>query len=325
MKKIVALLMILCSLFLWGCGKDNATQSANKDEALKIEMLDIGQGDATLIQTKEQTIMIDTGDIDERDNLVKLLKERNITTIDKLIITHPHADHLGGAYAVFKNFEVKEVYDNGDPTTTQTYKTYLKNIKEKKIKYQQLSANDELDFGSGVKFKVFSPTKQMLKSGDDLNNNSLVGQLKYNDFTMMFTGDAEKEAEENMVKTYGSELASLVLKSPHHGSRTSSSEAFLKQVDAKTVLISLGAGNEYGHPHKQTMERYKKLGMKVYETDKNGSITITSDGSKDYKITTEKSKYVVYCLYENTKRIYLITTSGNHSYLSGKRGRCPFF
>lgn len=164
MKKIVALLMILCSLFLWGCGKDNATQSANKDEALKIEMLDIGQGDATLIQTKEQTIMIDTGDIDERDNLVKLLKERNITTIDKLIITHPHADHLGGAYAVFKNFEVKEVYDNGDPTTTQTYKTYLKNIKEKKIKYQQLSANDELDFGSGVKFKVFSPTKQMLKS-----------------------------------------------------------------------------------------------------------------------------------------------------------------
>ena len=98
----------------------------------------------------------------------------------------------------------------------------------------------------------------------------------------------KNEAEENMVKTYGSELASLVLKSPHHGSRTSSSEAFLKQVDAKTVLISLGAGNEYGHPHKQTMERYKKLGMKVYETDKNGSITITSDGSKDYKITTEK-------------------------------------
>ena len=102
--------------------------------------------------------------------------------------------------------------------------------------------------------------------------------------------EAEKEAEENMVKTYGSELASLVLKSPHHGSRTSSSEAFLKQVDAKTVLISLGAGNEYGHPHKQTMERYKKLGMKVYETDKDGSITITSDGSKDYKITTEKLK-----------------------------------
>ena len=161
MKKIVALLMILCSLFLWGCGKDNATQSANKDEALKIEMLDIGQGDATLIQTKEQTIMIDTGDIDERDNLVKLLKQRNITTIDKLIITHPHADHLGGAYAVFKNFEVKEVYDNGDPTTTQTYKTYLKNIKEKKIKYQQLSANDELDFGIVI-ISNASPSLQLL-------------------------------------------------------------------------------------------------------------------------------------------------------------------
>ncbi|WP_296898012.1 ComEC/Rec2 family competence protein [uncultured Megamonas sp.] len=288
MKKIIALLMILCSVFLWGCGKDTATQSGSKEGKLKIEMLDIGQGDATLIQTGEQTIMIDTGDIDERDNLVKLLKERNITTIDKLIITHPHADHLGGAYAVFKNFDVKEVYDNGDPTTTQTYKTYLKNIKEKKIKYQQLSAGDELDFGDGVKFKIFSPTKQMLKSEDDLNNNSLVGQLKYKDFTMMFTGDAEKEAEANMVKTYGNELSSLVLKSPHHGSRTSSSEVFLKQLNANTVLISLGAGNEYGHPHKQTMDRYKKLNMKVYETDKNGSITIISDGSKDYQITTEK-------------------------------------
>ena len=101
-------------------------------------------------------------------------------------------------------------------------------------------------------------------------------------------GDSEKEAVENMVISYCSELASLVFYSPHHVSRRSSSEAFLKQVDAKTVLISLGAGNEYGHPHKQTMERYKKLGKKVYETDKDGSITITSDGSKDYKITTEK-------------------------------------
>ena len=162
-------------------------------------------------------------------------------------------------------------------------KRYAKNIKEKKIKYQQLSANDELDFGSGVKFKVFSPTKQMLKSGDDLNNNSLVGQLKYNDFTMMFTGDAEKEAEENMVKTYGSELASLVLKSPHHGSRTSSSEAFLKQVDAKTVLISLGAGNEYGHPHKQTMERYKIFGMTMSNKTTEHKITFFN---KLYTLTT---------------------------------------
>lgn len=288
MKKFLILLMALCMSFIVGCAKDNTNNKEVANADLKIEMLDIGQGDATLIQTKEQTIMIDTGDIDERDNLVKLLKERNIKTIDKLIITHPHADHLGGAYVVFKNFEVKEVYDNGDPTTTQTYKTYLKNIKEKKIKYQQLSANDELDFGAGVIFKVFSPTKQMLKAEDDLNNNSLVGQLRYRDFTMMFTGDAEKQAEEKMVKTYGEQLTSLILKSPHHGSKTSSSENFLKAVGAKDVLISLAADNEYGHPHKQALDRYNKFNMNIYRTDKQGTITIYSDGSENYQISTEK-------------------------------------
>lgn len=288
MKKILILLVTLCMIFMAGCARNDTDNKEIANSDLKIEMLDIGQGDATLIQTKEQVIMIDTGDIDERDRLVKLLKERNIKTIDKLIITHPHADHIGGAYAIFKNFDVKEVYDNGDLTTTQTYKTYLKNIKEKKIKYQQLSANDELDFGAGVSFKVFSPTKQMLKSEDDLNNNSLVGQLRYQDFTMMFTGDAEKQAENNMVKTYKTELSSLILKSPHHGSKTSSSESFLKAVGAKVVLISLGANNEYGHPHKQTLDRYNKLDMKIYRTDEQGSITIISDGSTNYKITTEK-------------------------------------
>lgn len=288
MKKFLILLLALCMSFIVGCAKDNANNKEIVNADLKIEMLDIGQGDATLIKTKEQTIMIDTGDIDERDNLVKLLKERNIKTIDKLIITHHHADHLGGAYAIFKNFEVKEVYDNGDPTTTQTYKTYLKNIKEKKIKYQQLSANDELDFGTGVTFKVFSPTKQMLNSKEDLNDNSLIGQLRYQDFTMMFTGDAEKQAEENMVKTYGEQLTSLILKSPHHGSKTSSSENFLKAVGAKDVLISLATDNEYGHPHKQALDRYNKFNMNVYRTDKQGTITIYSDGSENYQILTEK-------------------------------------
>lgn len=287
MKKIFILLMIICSsIFLFGCGNNDSSATENKKVSgdLSIEMLDIGQGDATLIKTKDQVVMIDTGDIDERDNLLKLLKERNIKTIDKLIITHPHADHLGGAYVIFKNFEVKEVYDNGQKATTKTYKTYLKNIKEKQIKYKALADGDELDFGSGVKFKVLSPAKLT----DDTNNNSIVGKLKYNDFTMMFTGDAEKDIENTLVKKYGDELKSLVLKSPHHGSTTSSTEQFLKAVNPEVALISLGAGNEYGHPHKEILARYKKLGIKVYRTDEDGSIKIISNGTKDYQIDTTK-------------------------------------
>lgn len=289
LKKITAAIAAAFMLVFAGCSAEkNASTAGGAQGELKIEMLDIGQGDATLIRTKDQTIMIDTGDIDERDRLVQLLKERDIKTIDKLIITHPHADHIGGAYALFKNFQVKEVYDNGDDTTTQTYRTYLKNIKQQSIPRHQLKAGDEVDFGSGVTFKVFSPTEQMVKTEKNLNNNSIVGQLRYGEFTMLFTGDAEKEAEAAILKQYGDEVKSLVLKAPHHGSRTSSSEAFLKAVGAKDVLISVGAGNDYGHPHKETMARYKKHDMNVYRTDLNGTITVTTNGTADYTITTEK-------------------------------------
>lgn len=283
-------MLIILTMVCVGCSKNDTvdTAASNSGGDVKIEVLDIGQGDASLIYTKDEIVMIDTSDIDERDRLVKLLKERNITSIDKLIITHPHADHIGGAYAVFKNFKVKEVYDNGDTTTTKTYQTYLKNIKQQNIAYHQLKAGDSIDFGSGVSFKVFSPTEKMLKSDDDLNNNSLVGQLRYKDFTMLFTGDSERGAEQNMVKEYGSELQSDVLKSPHHGSRTSSSDSYLKAVKAKDVIISLAADNEYGHPHKQTLDRYKKYDMNVYRTDKDGTVTVLTDGSDNYTITKEK-------------------------------------
>ena len=297
MRKIFIVLTVVftfisLSFSLSGCSNNSTTAQKNSESVneLKIEMLDIGQGDSILIRTDTQVVLVDTGDIDEREHLVKLLKDRNISTIDKMIITHPHADHLGGAYAVFKNFTVKEVYDNGDPTTTKTYMTYLKNIKKKNIAYHQLKAGDELNLGTDMVFKVFSPTEKMLQTTEDLNNNSIVGQLRYHDFTMLFTGDCEREAEQEIVKTYGDEIQSLILKSPHHGSKTSSSESFLKAVNAQDVLISLGTNNEYGHPPKQTLNRYKKFNLNIYRTDTDGTITISSYGTKTYTIIKEKNK-----------------------------------
>lgn len=299
MMLVLAAFVVVCAL-LTGCaaGQPSAagkTESAQaKDGALEVKVLDVGQGDAILIRTADEVIFIDTGDVDEHPKLEAALKKENIKTVDKLIITHPHADHLGGASVIFKNCEVKAVYDNGEPTTTKLYRDYLKTIKAKGIPYKALVDGDVLDFGGGVSFRVLGPTAQMVKEGGkkngkpNLNINSIVGRLEYGDFTMLFTGDAEKETEKAVLSHHSAaEIKSLVLKAPHHGSKTSSTTAFLKAAAPEAVAISCGAGNEYGHPHKEVLERYKKFNIKVYRTDQGGTIAVISDG-KTYNVKEEK-------------------------------------
>lgn len=299
MMLVLAAFVVVCAL-LTGCaaGQPSAagkTESAQaKDGALEVKVLDVGQGDAILIRTADEVIFIDTGDVDEHPKLEAALKKENIKTVDKLIITHPHADHLGGASVIFKNCEVKAVYDNGEPTTTKLYRDYLKTIKAKGIPYKALVDGDVLDFGGGVSFRVLGPTAQMVKEGGkkngkpNLNINSIVGRLEYGNFTMLFTGDAEKETEKAVLSHHSAaEIKSLVLKAPHHGSKTSSTAAFLKAAAPEAVAISCGAGNEYGHPHKEVLERYKKFNIKVYRTDQGGTIAVISDG-KTYNVKEEK-------------------------------------
>ena len=306
LKKLLCMVsvLVLLTAMLTGCGSSarsagsassgsNAAAGAGKD--LTVKMLDVGQGDAILIRTAEQTILIDTGDTDEHEKFAAALKKEGVKTVDKLIITHPHADHLGGASVVFKECEVRAVYDNGQTTNSKLYREYLKTIKAKGIAYQALRDGDTLDFGSGVSFKVLSPTEEMVKEGGknkdgkiNLNLNSVVGRLTYGDFSMLFTGDAEQETEAGILQRHkAEEIKSLVLKSPHHGSKTSSSPAYLKAAAPEAALISLGAGNEYHHPHQVTLDKYAKMNMKVWRTDQSGTITVTSNG-QGYEIKGEK-------------------------------------
>ena len=286
---IAAILAVAVILGAAGCGVGQpGMQASNPGAPLTVKVLDVGQGDALLVRTPEQVILIDTGDTPTKERLVGYIKKEGITVIDKLIITHPHADHIGGVQAVFDNFTVKQVYDSGQTTTSNMYKQYLVSVQKKKIPFALLEAGTQLDVGGGVLFKVLSPEKPFIKGTDsDLNNNSIVLKLIYGNFSMLFTGDAEKEAEQRMGKSFAAELKSTVLKAGHHGSSTSSSHGFLKAAEPETVVISLGANNEYHHPHPSVLKRYSQLKLKVFRTDTDGTVTVSSDG-KTYSVTKEK-------------------------------------
>ena len=289
--------VLLLSTVLFGCGMDVAQPSSQaatgSQKGMTIKILNVGQGDAILFQTEEQNVLVDTSDVDERDKLREELRKAGVERLDKVILTHPHADHIGGMDLLLKEFSVKQVYDNGMPSNSKVWQSYMKKLKAQGIPRQGLKEGDVLDFGKGAAFRVMSPTAETVASGQekgykhDPNNESVAGKLVYGNFSMFLTGDVEKDTESEMVKRYGKELESRILKSPHHGSKTSSSAQFLRAVRPEVAVISVGAGNDYGHPHQLTLDKYAKVNCKVYRTDLNGTITIVTDGTA-YEIGVER-------------------------------------
>ena len=279
--------LILIALVATACGSEG-TGARPAAGQLTIKVLDVGQADAILVQTAKETVLIDTGDVGTKAKLVSYIKKAGIKSLDKVIITHAHADHLGGMTEVLENIPVKQIYDSAFPATTAMYRNYLSAVKQKKIPFARLQAGDTVELGEGISLKILAPEKTFIKGSDsDVNNSSIVAKLTYGTFSMLLTGDAEAESEALMLKRFGSELKSQVLKSPHHGSSSSSTAAFLKAVGPQEVVISVGANNDYHHPHPSVMKRYQNAKMKIYRTDQDGTITITSDG-KTYQIAKEK-------------------------------------
>lgn len=259
--------------------------------SLKITVLDVEHGDAILLQDDKRNIMVDVGDSKNRQLLEQKLSKYGVNRIKSVIVSHHHKDHMGNIFTVAGKYGVSNIYDNGNVNNGNKNSIKLHNILSKgEYNNRVLKSGDVVQIDKGYYFEVLSPGEFLQadkRIKNDQNNNSVVLKLHYGDFTMLLTGDIEAPAEALLYKKYGSSLKSDVLKVGHHGSKTSSYYKFIEQVKPQYALISCGDFVKYHHPNKNVVGSLEHLGAKVYTTEKNGDLTIVTDG-KGFTFTNEK-------------------------------------
>ncbi|MGO4933781.1 ComEC/Rec2 family competence protein [Clostridium perfringens] len=276
-KKIISSIIGIIVVLLGGYFGIDLTQGSKvpKDSELMISYMDVGQGDAAYIKVNGNDILIDAGPRSNSKKLLEQLKAKNIDDFELVIATHPHEDHIGGMVDVFKEYEVKAFYSPKITHTTKTYENLVKAVKDEGLKTKELKGGMVIDLGEGAKFEVFTPQKSEY---EELNDYSPIMKLSFGDTSYLFTGDAEKLAEEEALVKYKNSLDSDVIKFGHHGSSSSSSNAFIEAVSPKYGIISCAKDNKYGHPHRETLDIIKKYNIKAFRTDTDGEIILTSDG-----------------------------------------------
>lgn len=279
-KLLISIFVVFSLTFLVSCNTSkeaNTNTSSNIKTEMKVHYIDVSQGDSELIQVNGKNMLIDSGPRSSEKDLINYLNNLNIKKLDYVIATHPHEDHIGNMDEVIKNFEIGEFYAPKVTTTTKTFEDMIKALKSKNLKINVLNENtNSIDLGKNTKVQVFSPKEDF--KDKDLNNYSPIMKITYGKNSFLFTGDAETPVEE-YVLSKGYNISSDVLKSGHHGSKTSSSEKFLQKVDPSVTIISCGTNNKYGHPNKETLEKLSKVKSKVYRTDKDGNIVLISNGT----------------------------------------------
>ena len=265
----VALLTVIFAVCMFA-GKADAAE-------LVVKMLDVGQGDAFLIKTESENILIDTSDTAARSRLIEYLINDEVYTINRLILTHPHADHIANAAYLINNGFVNEVYDNGRIVANQYYRKYLKACKEYNIPRYTLREGDTFFLDDGAYLQILSANRNDRYE----NNSSVVAKLVYGNFSMLFTGDAELSLEDELFQN-SNDLSATILKAAHHGSKTSNSLDFVTAANPQYVFISAALNNKYGHPHAASLDNFLIAGVpknNIYWTGKNGTVTVTTDGT----------------------------------------------
>ena len=276
--KLLLVGFLVVNLFILWIGLSHRTKE------LRVTFLDVGQGDACVIESPSGAVLlIDAGGVslesqeDEgRRTIAPFLRSRGINHIDALILTHPHADHIGGAKTLLDQFSVGALIDNGQDPENPIVSPILASAIKHHATYQKAERGMELDFKDGVKARILAPTPTECET-ESPNNASVVLSLTYGNTRFLFTGDAEQFEEEDLERS-GEKFDAQVLKVGHHGSHTSTTPRFLSTVHPNFAVISVGAHNRHGHPAPEVIERLQQSGVTTFRTDRTGAVVCHSDG-----------------------------------------------
>ena len=241
---------------------------------MTVHFLDVGQGLSILAQSDDQTLIYDGGDSDKSSFVVAYLKEQGVTDIDYLISSHYDSDHVNGLIGCLNAFDVENVICSDYVHDSNTYQSFINTAQSKGLELQHPAVGTAFTFGTGS-FEILAPSEI---DQNDSNNNSVAIKLTNGDNSFIFTGDAESSSESAMCAS-GINLDCDVLVPGHHGSATATSWEFLESTVPEYAVISCGTDNQYGHPDKDTMDKLQSMDIQVFRTDKQGTITVTSDGT----------------------------------------------
>lgn len=272
-----------CSLedFIVDFSDENSVNGTIDSQGVTVHFLDVGQGDAIFVELPEyKSMLIDAGVNGNGDFIKSYINSRGYNKIDYLVATHPHSDHIGSMNYIVSNMDIGQIYMPNVAAATKTYERLLETIQKKELKIKSARAGMKIIDSDDLSVSIIAPTEI---DEDNFNNCSVVIKITYLKDSYLFTGDAEKEE----LNSVSADMSADVLKVGHHGSSSSSSDAFLQAVSPKYAVISCGEDNSYGHPHKETISRLNDMGIDYYRTDINGTVTISCNGNDVFDIECE--------------------------------------